>query len=43
MDKIQPTLKKEEYVLEDKDYLYIIALRELTEAVDDLRRVLKNK
>jgi len=38
MEKIAPTSKKDEYVLEDKYYLLIDAIRKLTDAIDKLRR-----
>ena len=34
---IKPASCKEEYVLEDKDYLLIMALRELTSTIERLR------
>lgn len=34
---IQPTTQKESYTLEDKDYLLIKAITELTEAITLLR------
>ncbi len=33
MESIKPKTKKEEYVLEDKDYLLIKALQELTKQI----------
>jgi hypothetical protein len=37
MEKIEPTNKAEKYKLEDKDYLLINAIRELTRAINMLR------
>ena len=34
--EIFPTSKKDDYVLEDKDYLLITAIRELTIAINKL-------
>ena len=36
-DKIVPLTKKDEYVLEDKDYLLIMAIRDLTSAINLMR------
>lgn len=39
MEEIKPKVKKEEYELEDKDYLLIQAIRDLTIAIDKLTKV----
>lgn len=36
MEKIKPATEKEEFVLEDKDYLFITAINELTESINKL-------
>ena len=36
MEIIKPKVKKDEYELEDKDYLLIIALREFTQQIKRL-------
>ena len=33
MENIKPTTKKEDYILEDKDYLLIKAMQELTSQI----------
>lgn len=38
-ERIAPTQVKEEYTLEDKDFLLIQAIRELTSAIRMLMRV----
>ena len=38
MEKIEPTIKKEKYILEEKDYLLIRAIQELTRAIKFLNQ-----
>lgn len=37
MASIKPTTEKEEYILEDKDYLFIKAIQNLTKEIEKLR------
>jgi len=40
MEIIKPKIKKDEYELEDSDYLLIRALQDLTNAIERLRSVM---
>jgi len=37
METIKPTSEKDEYILEDKDYLLIKAIKELTYAIRNMK------